>query len=147
MAISVSQRWHDAARLGSPRAGGGSIDGEPGNPFVVSGGGGGGDGGKARSRGSGAADSNPFLAGGSSAGGAPNPFMSPRGARGPSGAGNGVQMDTGSLTRSLLAAGGGPGAASEAAAAMLGSLLEGASQVRRAGALPLSSRRQPGCEP
>jgi hypothetical protein len=130
MAISVSQRWHDAARVGARAPGAPSPDAEPGNPFLASGGGGGGGGGGGRSGGGGPA--NPFLAGPSSGGG-DNPFMAPAGPRGRSGAGNGVQMDTGSLTRSLLAAGrpggGGPGAASEAAAQMLGSLLEGASQV------------------
>ncbi|KAI8470006.1 MAG: hypothetical protein J3K34DRAFT_521690 [Monoraphidium minutum] len=152
MAASVSQRWQDASRIGAAsEAGGGGApnpflagdapatppSGAGANPFLGSGGGGGG--GDA---------SNPFL----SAPGGPQPRLSnssgvsgvgtpPAGAHRGGGGGHGGVV-AGSFTHSLLkagAGGGGPGGEfggagpSGAAAEVLGSLLEGASQTLRHG--------------
>jgi len=134
MAASVSQRWHDAARIGmgmvTPQpppssSGGGGGAADPNNPFLTP-----------------PRDDNPFLSSGTpkaaagSSGGGHNPFLAttpPKGGVGTDGRRRGavgVTNSTGSFTSSLLRGGGAGGlGASEQAAEVLGSLLEGASQV------------------
>ena len=153
MATSVSQRWHDAARLGMlprpsfPGSGDGAAaaaadgGGDPSNPFLA--------GADAPQR---PRDDNPFLSGspGRSGGGGggydpSNPFAAPslqqqhqqRYQQQPPSPGSGGddRLAAGTFTSSLLRGVGaaGSGAATAGSAEALGSLLDGASQTLRGG--------------